>query len=231
MTPDEITPVVGYRTWVPLNGGTRLQASSGDYRWIRGTNIATCHKMGRCEYGIERCPLHTRAAHDIANIDCTCGFYAYDTLGHLLNAFQPFNSFMNSIVYGQVEGFGRVTLCERGWRAEKARITGLYMIENCNSFSLIDWLAWQYRVPVLQRFRAAGGDSPDRTSPRYNPPRRYPTPTPPPPKPLPWPRHYVWNDTANELPDWTARPNEPVEITGTPELIEKIKAMFKWPRS
>lgn len=97
--------VRGYRRWDVRNG--HLKAVSWGTKWTAGVNTATCRMpFGRLFGG----------THITAGRGCSCGFYAY---------FHPKDAFYSGAVQGVVEGYGRVTLGSKGFRAEKARILGL----------------------------------------------------------------------------------------------------------
>lgn len=73
-------------------------------------------------YGIPRCdePTCHSGAHTVPSDhrfdpDCQCGFWAYDEAG-----FKP-----HGVVIGVIEGYGKVTVGTKGFRAEKARIAAL----------------------------------------------------------------------------------------------------------
>lgn len=65
--------------------------------------------------------------HDM-EIDCTCGFYAYQEGSN--DYYMPGVSKASSgsgPVGGVIRGYGKVVLCTRGFRAEKAEILALYV--------------------------------------------------------------------------------------------------------
>jgi len=117
--PDAIAPLIGYRTWAMGLGQLWSPHGPGRQRWPRTEPLrAICLRHGVPSFINPRIPEH--AAPDQ---HCTCGIYAtfapwdleFDELRH------PW-----ALVAGQVEGWGRVALGERGFRAELARPRQLF---------------------------------------------------------------------------------------------------------
>lgn len=105
--------IIGVRTW-NIDSMGRLCAVNWPARqggaWGPGVNTAHCkHGMNGC-----LCLDCNKDCPGIAHPDCTCGFYAYhDGISHAQNP---------GDVIGVVEAFGKVTIGEQGFRAEKAVI-------------------------------------------------------------------------------------------------------------
>lgn len=68
---------------------------------------------------------HVSLVHDPPGAVCSCGLYAASTLG-MVPISEVYGLGMGSLVVGVVELFGTVIAGERGWRASKARIVGLF---------------------------------------------------------------------------------------------------------
>lgn len=84
--------------------------------WSAGENIAACRSPASNwmrEYA-------GKTQHRAGSMGCHCGFYAYFRPGH-----NPHHASGN--ILGLVEGYGLVTVGNRGFRAEKARIVALIL--------------------------------------------------------------------------------------------------------
>jgi hypothetical protein len=116
---DAIAPIVGYRTWVMGLG--QLWSAHGPARvlWPRAEPLlATCLKHGGPSCFNRRLPSHY--APDQL---CTCGIYGVFAPWDL-DASEQRNPW--TLVIGRVEGWGRVALGEKGFRAELARPIELF---------------------------------------------------------------------------------------------------------
>lgn len=78
----------------------------------------------------------TAPDHRVAQLDCTCGFYAYFD-----REANPYHK--NGNVLGLVEGFGNVTVGSRGFRAEKAKLVAL-IDETPTPLTLVKRHTWQF---------------------------------------------------------------------------------------
>lgn len=99
------------------NGGT----------WVAGENVAECQRqdpfmisLGGVQYRMNPLTLAiesptTPERCDVVHPDCTCGFYAYWTV-------DAASVTRDCNVIGVVEAYGKVTVGEKGFRAEKAKI-------------------------------------------------------------------------------------------------------------
>jgi hypothetical protein len=114
MTPGAIRPIAGFRTWAMGLGYLWSPRGPGRVRWPKADPLrAICTKhSGRVSF-----PL-TPHGHQAPELNCTCGIYgAYDPwdvdLGEQRHPW--------TLIVGRVEGWGRVALGSRGFRAELAR--------------------------------------------------------------------------------------------------------------
>jgi len=117
--PDSFTPVTGYRTWAVGLG--RLWSSHGPEKvaWPKSEALrAACLKHGYPSFFNPRLPEH--AAPDPL---CSCGVYGVFAPWDLELA-EPRRPW--SLVTGRVEGWGRVAVGQKGFRAEFARPLELF---------------------------------------------------------------------------------------------------------
>ena len=114
-------------------------------RWEKHTDtyIATCQRK-HSFLPLSRVDVHQTPAPP--EIDCGCGFYAY---WHVDDVMAPS---YGCVILGVIEGFGRTLLGTRGFRSEKARISGLHVPQRSSLTALSDLigelLALEYAVPV-----------------------------------------------------------------------------------
>src|SRR5690606_17059618 len=105
--------VRGARTWFPhrtyLTDPVILVGQYG-HGWHPGLNFASCRRNA----------FSPRACNGVEP-GCQCGFYAYWTLNHRALGWSPFERY----IVGVIEGFGKTTIGELGFRCEKARIVAL----------------------------------------------------------------------------------------------------------
>lgn len=96
--------------------------------WVSPTNISATYASLAAGGGLKWNTFDDRPpempprvpVHDIADLECVCGFYAYfDTAA---NQYAQADS-----IYGLIEGYGLVSAGERGFRASKARIKALVL--------------------------------------------------------------------------------------------------------
>lgn len=97
--------VVGQRSFLVDDLG-RLTGVSQRAVFRPGENVAVCVERSR--------------PHQIATVNCGCGFYAYFDGGA-----NPYHR--DECVEGLVEGYGVCSVGERGFRAEKARLVALVL--------------------------------------------------------------------------------------------------------
>src|SRR5690606_6306276 len=134
--------VRGVRTWFPDRAYLTDPWLVGQYGhgWHPGLNFASCRRNafspGACN-GVE--PW------------CQCGFYAYWGLdGNALGAgWSPWEHY----IVGVIDGFGKTTIGELGFRCEKARIVALaprrqHPLLRRPVTGLLHELELRYRVPV-----------------------------------------------------------------------------------
>lgn len=114
-----------------VDGLGRLSAVTRGFAWQPGENEATClidpfSRMVQTISGAFQVPtavIHygngdSEKAHRAGQKGCSCGFYAYFDLGH-----NPHHQKGN--VLGLIEGYGLMTVGDRGFRCEKARLVAL----------------------------------------------------------------------------------------------------------
>jgi hypothetical protein len=111
--PDINGTVRGYRSWT-MHKGALEPVVTNIGAWKDGVNHATCPSISAHQVAGEKVPVW----------GCTCGFYAtYSPWEIPGNVVRPF-----SRVTGIVECSGGIVLGdETGFRAQKARITALYL--------------------------------------------------------------------------------------------------------
>lgn len=137
--PFALGTLIGLRSFRVDHYG-RLKATALDVVWTPGENVARCfHSLvappsmysfaamtssllygggGYSTPAAETKPKKPPTDHRPGALECTCGFYAYFDEGK--NRYhQP------GQLRAVVEGYGLVTVGQRGFRAEKARILGL----------------------------------------------------------------------------------------------------------
>ncbi len=89
--------------------------------------------------------------HVVPDLDCACGFYALDSVEEVLSRYT------RSFLFLEVELYGRVLKGEMGYRAEKQRVLGVWVIPKCYN-SHPDW-------PCLEPVGV--NVAPDRDKDRY----------------------------------------------------------------
>lgn len=88
--------------------------------WTPGENVAVHHINYDDPFGFSDI---TVPRHEVAGINCRCGFYAYCNGGNDYH-----RQTMGAItVQGIVEGYGLVTVGTRGFRASKARLAAIVL--------------------------------------------------------------------------------------------------------
>lgn len=128
--PDLAVPIVGWRTWRVVGGPHGLRLSSVMYPNVwepRQELQCTCLRAPRRIWQLRRRP---RATHDAPHAQCTCGIYAAKDV-----AFAGRYAFASDFesrgtitrVVGLVALWGRVLACKRGWRAQYAYPSRIYV--------------------------------------------------------------------------------------------------------
>jgi len=117
--PDSFTPMKGYRTWALGFGKLWSTAGPEKVAWPTTEPLrATCLTHGFPSFFNTRLPEHLAPAPN-----CTCGIHA---------AYAPWDMGLAqprrpwSLISGRVEGWGRVAVGEKGFRAEQARPLELF---------------------------------------------------------------------------------------------------------
>jgi hypothetical protein len=159
--PGSAEPLVGairgFRWW-RVSGRWLTSPWRGDVRWARDDNAAAC--LGRrwlLRWSAHSVP-HERGIPESA---CSCGFYAMLQApidGVETPVTWPLNPSLSggpiSLVFGAVQGTGRVILGEYGWRAERARVDALYLPHWRRSSEPLETVADAYGVPIYQDLRS-----------------------------------------------------------------------------
>jgi hypothetical protein len=133
--PDAIEPIVAYRLWFYELGEQRAEllpfSSAGagprpkKERWA----------CAGARWIVASCLLCFDWAHQAPVEECTCGFYAMDSLTRLIEQtgpllYVPLGAWLDpGVVLGRVELAGKVIEHEHGYRAERARLVELIPIE------------------------------------------------------------------------------------------------------
>ncbi len=137
-----IEPIVAYRDFnVVRDFGSNIYLTSRNgFTWPQFRPLeASCHKSLSAKVNmIAETPRHD-APYDV----CSCGIYAFDTLGHSdLKTQCP--------VYGEVYLWGDVLICESGYRAQYAYPKTLFVMDNGTRWSqrIREDLEQSYGVPT-----------------------------------------------------------------------------------
>ena len=142
--PDSFTPMKGYRTWAL--GFGKLWSSGGPEKvaWPTSEPLrAACLKHGFPSFFNSRLPEHAAPAPL-----CTCGIHG---------AYAPWDMGLGeprrpwSLISGRVEGWGRVAVGEKGFRAELARPLELFFEPwwDENMWRAASRVARAYKVPLV----------------------------------------------------------------------------------
>ena len=115
--------------------------SHSDFTWFDGENIALCGCMRYSSTNPET------EKHTPGEMHAGCGFYAYTNHKY-------FEYEHNTQAIGVVEGYGRMTVGDLGFRAQKARILGISFKE---SLGFLERLLFEKEYPNVQIF-----DTPDQ---------------------------------------------------------------------
>ena len=126
LLPEEFgtTPLVGYRTWHVVNAGDgsglALKSLHFGYLWKSGVNDARCDSAGT---------MFVPATHpgDSPDIDCACGFYAQ--LPDQPIEEWEFMRLGRVSATGTIEMWGRIIVCERGYKAQHVSIQDPVVLE------------------------------------------------------------------------------------------------------
>jgi hypothetical protein len=150
--PDYTEAIIGYRTW-------RVDQPRDQRPWRLFSPYAhpsnlweprRAHKAF-CKYP------GPRGRHRAARPSCSCGIYALNYSGPLSNPFPHYilNAFPHRMAWGEVALWGRVVICDDGYRAEFAYPKSIMVFLHYASDSAVadintDLL--DYGVPVEFRF-------------------------------------------------------------------------------
>jgi len=124
--PDAIDPALGWRVWdvVPLAGSYRLCSLAFWTIWVpRRAAAAACRRV-LVDRSWSRLP-----DHDAPGEGCTCGIYAAQTAGQVLEYAKQFRPRSDTVhrVVGHVSLWGTVVECTGGWRASLAYPGALFV--------------------------------------------------------------------------------------------------------
>lgn len=156
MTPDTVKPIRAIRSW-NFKGEDLKATSMLGYTWPSPAIEATCRRAR--EYtatwnGMLPSEEVVYYDHPAPQYDCTCGIYACKTLAdlkHVCRHMWPFKSesrlAVGRYVIGEVDLWGKVIEYGQGFRAQHARIVGLYETGAA--------------VPIAQRYGVALLDVPE----------------------------------------------------------------------
>jgi hypothetical protein len=156
VAPDYASPLLGWRAWLVLRRaeGVRLASVAHPTLWEPHREL-----KGEC-LAPRRLPLPRRwrrHGHDAPDATCSCGIYAGsgpDVAGPYV--FRPLVARRHLVVrvIGLVSLWGRVVACERGWRAECAYPSRIFVpvpATDSKAWRRVDELAFalaEYGVPV-----------------------------------------------------------------------------------
>jgi hypothetical protein len=123
--------VLGWRLWLVIPDGGYLWLESLLYatRWSPRRSLdARCIPHRRC-YLCDRDDIHAAETHAAPDPDCECGIYAAaapGTLAPYLDSGYPGRAHVERVL-GQVQLWGTVIECERGWRGQHAYPARLFI--------------------------------------------------------------------------------------------------------
>jgi hypothetical protein len=150
-----VGPIRGYRWWGVQGDGWLFSAWFREGRWSAAANQAECLGRGRWR----RCQWARRHPHGVPGWDCGCGFHALSSppsADEDATAVWPWQteagrSGDEDLVFGVVQGWGRVTVGTRGWRAQYARPLALWVRPDSPLAGdpRMQSLARRYPVPIL----------------------------------------------------------------------------------
>lgn len=127
IVPDrfETDKIVGYRSWhvVPATKGVVLKSLHMGYIW-NNPDTARCMPYGRPVLGPDHDP------DDAPHPECSCGLYAQRPDDPLFDEWESMRTGRVS-VFGTIELYGRVLICERGLKAQHARIVSGFFEVSC----------------------------------------------------------------------------------------------------
>ncbi len=127
LLPEEfgVTPLVGYRTWHVVNAGDgtglALKSLHFGYLWKPETNSARCDSAGQLFF-----PVNTHKG-DSPDIGCACGFYAQ--LPDQPVEEWEFMRLGRVSATGTINMWGRIIVCERGYKAQHVSIQDPVVLE------------------------------------------------------------------------------------------------------
>ena len=160
--PDLIEPVEGFRSWrieldiapTPSAHLSSMSIGVANLALKPGENLAQCRKS---EYFV--ISKNENEVHAAPNKSCACGFYAVSNLTDIpLDYEWRYNpETYEPYIIGVAEGYGKVLQYDKGWRAEKMRVSAL--IDPCaivpwstpdeRYHRMLEFVAEQYDVPIL----------------------------------------------------------------------------------
>ena len=155
--PDFIEPIVGWRLWLVVADGGYLWLESMLYpiRWSpRRALDARCVSHRRC-YLCDPTEVHSATSHCAPDEACECGIYAGrspNVLAPYLDSTYPGRGAVGRVL-GRVRLWGKVLVCERGWRAEYGYPDAIYVpdrLADSQQYEPLDVAAGlrDYAIPV-----------------------------------------------------------------------------------
>lgn len=103
----------------PISDAYLLQSYSANYIWRPGWNTAICEALP----SVPSDPLYRRTPHERGGAHCSgmCGLWACTDIKQLTRVVgRP-----QELVLCGVQAGGKIVECDKGWRAEKARIVAI----------------------------------------------------------------------------------------------------------
>ncbi|HEX6400752.1 MAG TPA: hypothetical protein VF108_09855 [Actinomycetota bacterium] len=162
--------VRGFRWW-RLGGGLDLCSPwRGPVRWTPGENEAACLGRHRAVVGwrTSKTP-HPRGSPEVA---CECGFYALHAIPEMNGSSERSiweidsrsSGGRHGLILGVAEGYGRVLIGTKGWRARFGRILALYVAPWADDIARpVNEVAARYRVPLYRSLEGMASEwGPDR---------------------------------------------------------------------
>jgi hypothetical protein len=129
VAPDYAAPLVGWRGWLAVLVEDELRLRSPIYStvWLPGEATSALCQLRERPLG-----LRVPRGHAAPDEGCRCGLYASgspQTVASFVSAptFSDQDLDLRQRVFGRVSLWGRVVVCERGWRAELAYPASLYV--------------------------------------------------------------------------------------------------------
>jgi hypothetical protein len=139
--PDGIEPILGYRMWryTFKRGRAVLHSLNCPGKWSAG-GACPWQRAGR-NWVVASCTTYGGRRHSAPVEDCSCGLYAMNTVRDLLVRWSG-----SEMVLGRVELARKVIEHDYGYRAERARVVELILVEGAEQD--VSRLATGWGIPV-----------------------------------------------------------------------------------